>query len=253
MRRGRTARWSSLPPEIERELREGTSPSWVDQEYRVAFTAALQSSIYAEDLSRAHSEQRIVSEVGYDRGMPVQVGVDLGLTGAAVVAQGTAKGTWINVLWAWAWEDKALPEVITTIRALPYEVSHWVGPHDLEQRSDVTGEDRLAVARRLGVAFTVVPRVARIEERIDLVRRKFPMLRFDSRGSAPLLEALQHYRRKWNDKLKTFDAEPVHDKHSHLADAFGTLLSGWRSQGQRTGPREPARGVVVSPSRWGKL
>ena len=71
-----------------------------------------------------------------------------------------------------------------------------------------------------------MPHVARIEERIDLVRRKVPMLRFDSRGAAPLLEALQHYRRKENDKLKTFDPEPVHDTYSHLADALGTLLSG---------------------------
>jgi phage terminase large subunit len=127
------------------------------------------------------------------------------------------------------WRPKALPEVIATIRALPFHVAHWIGPHDLEQRNDTTGTDRLALARKLGVDFTVVPRVNRIEERIDLVRRKFPMLKFDAQGAAPLLEALQHYRRRWNDRLKTFDPEPVHDKYSHLADALGTLLSGWRS------------------------
>jgi hypothetical protein len=75
------------------------------------------------------------------------------------------------------------------------------------------------------------------------------MMRFDARGAAPLLEALQHYRRKWNDRLKTFDAEPVHDKHSHLADALGTLLSGWRDRStvKPAGWRpKPALGVYRS-------
>ena len=81
----------------------------------------------------------------------------------------------------------------------------------------------MTVFRRLG-RFTVVPRVPRVEERIDLVRRKFPTLRFDARGAAPLLEALQHYRRKWNDKLMTFDPEPVHDSYSQLAHALGNAL-----------------------------
>jgi hypothetical protein len=122
--------------------------------------------------------------------------VDLGMTGAAVIAQGSPRGLWINVLWAWSWEDASLPDVIGAVRRLPYDIGHWVGPHDLEQRSDLTGENRLTVARRLGIKFTVVPRVTRVEERIDLVRRKFSTLRFDARGAAPLLQALQHYRRK---------------------------------------------------------
>jgi hypothetical protein len=190
------------PAEIQRELDEGTSPSWIDQEYRVAFSANLQGAIYADALTKAQQDQRIEPGLVHDPSVLTQIGLDLGMTCAAVIAQGTPRGTWINVLWAWAWENKSLPEVIATVRALPYGVGHWSGPHDLEQRSDVTGDDRLAVARRLGVNFTVVPRVNRIEERIDLVRRKFPMLRFDARGAAPLLEALQHYRRKWNEKFE---------------------------------------------------
>jgi hypothetical protein len=220
------------PSEIARELAEGTSPSWVAQEYRVEFSANLQGAIYAEALTAAQRDGRIL-DVPHDPGTLTQVGLDLGMTGAAVIGQNSYRGQYVHVLWAWSWEDQSLPEVIATIRALPYGVAHWSGPHDLEQRSDVTGEDRLRVAAKLGVRFTVVPRVSRIEERIDLVRRKFPLIRFDARGAAPLLEALQHYRRRWNDKLKTFDAEPVHDKHSHLADAFGTLLSGWRQPSTR--------------------
>jgi hypothetical protein len=239
------------PSEIERELAEGTSPSWIDQEYRVAFSAALQGAIYAEDLTKAQREERIAAVIPHDPGTLTQIGLDLGLTGAAVIGQATwPTGKWIEILWSWSWENKTLPEVIQTVRALPYGVGHWVGPHDLEQRNDTTGEDRLSAARRLGVNFTVVPRVARIEDRIDLVRRKFPMMRFDARGAAPLLEALQHYRRRWNDKLKTFDAEPVHDKHSHLADALGTLLSGWRDRAVKPAGWRPAPAKGVLTDIW---
>src|SRR5262249_25913413 len=220
------------PSEIERELREGTAPSWIEQEYRVSFSANLQGSIYGDDLTRAQKEGRIV-DIPHDPSVLTQVGLDLGLTGGLVIAQGSPRGLWINVLYAMAWESKTLPDVIAAVRALPYNVGHWIGPHDLEQRNDMSGETRLMAAARLGVRFTVVPRVSRIEERIDLVKRKFPMCRFDPRGTAPLLEDLQHYRRRWNDKTKQFDPEPVHDKHSHLPDAFGTLLSGWRHHTNR--------------------
>jgi len=224
---------------IERELAEGAAPSWIDQEYHVQFSAALQGAIYAEQLTAAQREGRIL-DLGRDAGTIAQVGLDLGLTGAAVIAQSSTRGRWIEVLWSWAWEGRTLPEVIATIRATPYHVGHWIGPHDLEQGSDL-GETRLQVASRLGVRFTVVPRVSRVEERIDLVARKFPMVKFDPKGAAPLLEALQHYRRRWNDRLKTFDPEPVHDKHSHLADAFGTLLSGWKAHREPRDPPRPAR------------
>jgi hypothetical protein len=242
------------PEEIEREISEGTSRAWIDQEYRVMFSAALQGSIYGEDVTRAQREGRI-ADIPHDPALLTQVGLDLGLTGAAVIAQSSPRGTWINVLWAWKWDRRTLPEVITAVRALPYGVGHWIGPHDLEQGSDQTGEDRLTMARRLGVTFTVVPRVKRIEERIDLVCRRFPKLRFDARGTAPLLESLQHYRRRWNDKLKTFDAEPVHDQHSHLADAFGTLLSGYRERrdAREHDPRPKSR-INFNPldaSTWG--
>jgi len=221
------------PEELDRELREGTSPSWIRQEFFVEFTASLQGAIYAEDLTRVQQEGRIIDNLPHDPGVLTQIGLDLGLTGGAVIAQASPQGKWIEILWSWGWEDKSLPDVIAAIRSLPYHVGRWIGPHDLEQRNDTTGTDRLAVARKLGVNFTVVPRVSRVEERIDVVRRKFPMLKFDARGAAPLLEALQHYRRRWNDRLKTFDPEPVHDKYSHLADALGTLLSGWRSSAMK--------------------
>ncbi|MEZ5826797.1 MAG: hypothetical protein R3C97_19375, partial [Geminicoccaceae bacterium] len=34
------------------------------------------------------------------------------------------------------------------------------------------------------------------------------------------LEALRHYRREWNGKLRVWKARPVHDWSSHAADAF---------------------------------
>jgi len=227
------------PEELERELAEGTSPSWLDQEYRVAFSAALQGAIYVEDLTRVQQDGRIISEIPHDPGVLTQVGLDLGLTGAAVIGQSSPQGKYIEILWSWGWEDKALPEVIATIRNLPFHVAHWIGPHDLEQRNDLSGTDRLTLARKLGVSFTVVPRVSRVEERLEVVKRRFPMLKFDAKGAAPLLESLQHYRRRWNDRLKTFDPEPLHDKHSHLADALGTLLSGWKDRALRPAGWKP--------------
>ena len=37
------------------------------------------------------------------------------------------------------------------------------------------------------------------------------------------LNALRHYKRQFNARMNEFTATPVHDSHSHGADAFRTL------------------------------
>ena len=50
-----------------------------------------------------------------------------------------------------------------------------------------------------------------------------PRCYFDAEKTKPGLEALQHYRRDYNQRLNEFKATPVHDWASHGADAFRYL------------------------------
>jgi phage terminase large subunit len=76
----------------------------------------------------------------------------------------------------------------------------------------------------------VTPRISsglgqEVEEGIHAVRMLLARCWFDGAKCKPGLEALQHYRRDYNQRLNEFKATPVHDWASHAADAFRS--AGW--------------------------
>lgn len=92
-----------------------------------------------------------------------------------------------------------------------------------------TAMTRLEIARNLGIEFetqvvgdketTVVPMLS-VEDGINAVRMRFNSLWIDEKKCAPLLDALIHYRKKWNDAMGRFEEKPLHDWSSHLNDAL---------------------------------
>ena len=91
-----------------------------------------------------------------------------------------------------------------------------------------SGRSRLEVAAAYGLKFKVVPRVhsqvgEEVEEGIHAARMLFPLCWFDAEKCRAGLEALQHYRRDYNQRIQEFKATPVHDWASHGADAFRYL------------------------------
>lgn len=49
-----------------------------------------------------------------------------------------------------------------------------------------------------------------------------PRCYFDQSKCAKLITNLKNYRKTWDDKLGQFTSVPVHNEHSHGADAFRT-------------------------------
>src|SRR5262249_1766556 len=84
------------------------------------------------------------------------------------------------------------------------------------------GKSRLEVARGLGLTFEVVPNLD-FADGINAVRLLLPRCYFDQTKCAVGLESLRQYRRQFNARLSEFTGPPVHDRHSHAADAFRGL------------------------------
>ena len=98
---------------------------------------------------------------------------------------------------------------------------HW-GPHDIDVRELGSGLTRRQTAKALGIAFQVTPKI-QLEDGIHAARLLFRRCWFDEAKTQAGREALQHYRRDYNQRLKEFTATPVHDWASHGADAFRGL------------------------------
>jgi hypothetical protein len=78
-----------------------------------------------------------------------------------------------------------------------------------------------------------------VADGVDAVRNFLPRCWFDAERCEAGLEALTHYRKKWNDRFQQFEGTPEHDFASHGADAF--RLSGRSPQTAAAPEKETAR------------
>ena len=222
---------------VEQERREGQREEWIQQEYYVAFTAALVSSYYGAVLTKAEAEGRI-TDLPHRPERPVLTGWDLGIADATAILYIQEAGERLHVINAEEHEGLALPEILSRMQVHGYVFKRHYAPHDIEVRDYTAGVSRREVAQRLGVRFTTVPRRS-VAEGVDAVRRLFPRLVFDRRRCARLLHALGEYQKIWDAKGKTFRDAPLHSWASHYADALRTFAMGHSATRDPVDVRKP--------------
>src|SRR5205823_9192575 len=118
------------------------------------------------------------------------------------------RGERLDLFDADQYEALSLPEILSRVRARGYNIREWLAPHDIGQHEFGSGQTPLEIARNLGVAFRVAPRLD-VQTGIDAVRRLFGRLRFDRRRGAKLLEALGGCQKVWDARGRVFRAKPL--------------------------------------------
>lgn len=200
------------------------------QEFECSWEAAVKGAIFAREMEQARASGRITS-VPYDPALPVETTWDLGVGDAmAVWFTQSTRGGEIRCIDYLEGQGEGFPYYIKRLAEKGYVYGkHWA-PHDITVREMGSGRSRLEVANSQGLHFEVVPRFHteignEVEEGIHAVRMLFPRCWFDEVKCKDGLEALQHYRRDYNERLSEFKATPVHDWASHCADAFRYLAT----------------------------
>ena len=217
------------------------------QEFECSFEAAVKGAIYTKELEQLREGQRLM-RVPVDPTLPVDTDWDLGVKDStAIWFSQRLRGGDVRVVDYYEASGEGLPHYVQMLRAKGYTYGeHWA-PHDIQVKEFTgDGRSRLEVARSMGISFRVVPNIP-VEEGIHAVRMLLPLCVFDAERCKAGLEALQHYRRDYNQRLNEFKATPVHDWASHGADAFRYLAVRMRA------PRgaEPEPEPYVPIARWG--
>jgi hypothetical protein len=198
-----------------------------EQEFECSFTAAVKGSIYGKEIAAAQSR---IMTVPYDPALPVDTDWDLGMGDAMAVwfSQSTRSGE-VRLIDYHETSGEGFPQLAQVLRQKGYVYgTHWA-PHDIVVRDiSAGGKTRQEVAQGFGIRFEATPRLYQgsgqeVEEGIHAVRMLLPRCYFDKEKTKAGLEALQHYRRDYNERLNEFKATPVHDWSSHAADAFRGL------------------------------
>jgi len=220
------------------------------QEYLCDWNAAILGAFYAFEMARLRAEGRVL-DIEALPDLPVHRAWDLGMTDDTSIWWFQTVGAQIFVLdhhatsgiGLEAWRDK----IAEKHREHGWKHGNDYVPHDAKVKEMGTGRTRIETMMSLGLRPMLVPN-ASIEDGRNAVRRTLPLCVFHPRCETGGLDALEQYRREWDDEKKAFRANAVHDWTSHPADSFRYLALSWQRQARPERP-EPklVSGWVIPP------
>jgi len=217
------------------------------QEYMCDWNAAILGAFYAYEMALVRAENRII-DIDAQPGVPVHRAWDLGMTDDTSIWFYQMVGSQIFILDHYATSGVGL-EHYRDIIEMRYRDRGWTHgedhvPHDAKVKEMGTGRTRVETMRLLGLKPILVPN-ASIEDGRNAVRRTLPLCVFHPRTEVGGIDALEQYRREWDDEKKAFRANAVHDWTSHPADSFRYLALAWRAPPPRVVTPPP-----LLPSGW---
>ncbi len=180
----------------------------------------VEGAIYAREIVEA-IEKRRVGPVPYDPSLPVHTIWDLGWNDAMSIILVQKLPSAVMVIGYIEDSFRTYAEYIAQLKDLRYVWgTDWL-PHDGASKSPVMGKSAEQVLTALGRRVKIIPR-SDVETGIRAARMMFPRVYFDTVGAARLVDCLKRYRRAVPSTTGEPGA-PVHDEHSHGADAFRGL------------------------------
>lgn len=202
------------------------------QEYYCSFEAALPGAIWGEALTKVTVEDRI-RDVPHETEFPVFTAWDLGRDDDTAIWFYQVVAGELRIIDYYANNFKEIPHYCEILRDRSlkhgYQYGmHWV-PHDAKpKRLGMGGKSILQQLLDEDVGnFAIVPNLS-IEDGIQAGNATLPRCYFDREKCDKGVEHLKAYCRKYDEAKKTFSTTPVHDSHSHAADAFRYLSLTWR-------------------------
>ena len=221
-------RWQDtgvLPMHEIESARRDMSPEQFAREYECSFAAGIEGAYYARALDDAATEGRITS-VKVDPRFPVVTGWDLGFGDATAIWCAQAVGGEVRILRYLEDRGRKLADYHEMLVATKLNIAQDYLPHDAAAHELIAGKSREETLRSLGRPIRVMPAI-RKDDQIEAVRNLLPRCVFDE-SCAPGIRHLRHFRQRPRAKgaLQTEGTAPLHDEHSHGADAFAVLAAG---------------------------
>ncbi len=214
--------------EMIAEMGQDDGEAKFSQEWLCSWDAALVGSYYSREFQAIDQDKRI-TDVAYDPGLPVYTAWDLGVGDQTAIwfAQ-VDQGGMVKVIDYEVASGVSVDHYAKIVLGKPYIYKEHIVPHDAAARdwSAMGGKTRLDILRSLGISpLNHLPRDD-VDDGIQAVRRLLARCVFDETKTASGVSALRAYRREWSDKYKRFEPKPLHDWASDPADAFRYLALG---------------------------
>lgn len=215
-----------LPAEFLAQEKARMSPAKYAQEYMNDWHQGVTGSYYGESLKYIEQDGQITS-VPYDPMLLTYVAMDIGVRDATslIFFQLAGEGIQVRIIDCYSNNNLGLDHYIKVMQDKPYRYSPqgYFAPHDMRVREFGDGAiTRYEKGRQLGIDFTVLEQISFMDG-IDNVRMTFPRLWIDKNKCRSLIDALENYRREWDEEKQIHHDKPIHNWASHYADSLRYL------------------------------
>jgi phage terminase large subunit len=183
--------------------------------------AALEGAVYARELRLAQAEGRI-RNVPYDAAKPVHTFFDLGWADNTSIWFAQTVGNELRLIDYYSNNQMPIQHYIGVLQNKGYMyATDWL-PHDAKAKTLATGRSVEEILLAAGRKVRIVPNLS-VSDGINAARTVMNRCYFDEQKCAEGLQSLRHYRYDVDGDTKQFSGRPLHDYHSHAADAFRYL------------------------------
>lgn len=188
------------------------------QEFECDWIANIEGTIYGRLVKEAEDKGRL-TKITYDPSLPVNTVWDLGVGDSTAIIFYQQLGNTVQIIDYYENNREGLPHYVKIVKEKDYIYENHYAPHDIEVTEFSLGKTRREVAYQLGINFRILPKLP-LEDGIHAAKMILPRCYIDLDNCQPLVDALRHYHRRYNEKMRMFSNKPVHDWSSHACDAF---------------------------------
>jgi phage terminase large subunit len=211
--------------DLQREMGEDQ----YQQEFECSFEAAIKGAFYADEMRTMLAEGRI-RPIKIETDVRVHTAWDLGVSDSTAIWFIQCVGRERRLIDYYEGSGVGLDHYAQVLHDKRLQYGWKYGdhyfPHDVAVRELSSGISRRESLARVGIEATAVPQ-SNVLDGINLVRRMLRRTWIDCNRCERGIEALRQYRREYDDKLKDWRRNPLHDWTSHGADALRTFACGY--------------------------
>jgi len=208
--------------DIDDERLSGMSEELVQQEFFCSFEAGVSGAYFSVQIAQARKDDRFTN-IPIHSDIPVDTYWDLGMDDSTTIWFAQDVGREIHLIDYCEASGEGLPYYVKILSDKRYLYGRHYAPHDIKVRELGSGRTRLQTARRLGLNFEVAKKISYKEDGIEASRNIFSHCWFDIKRCARGIDALENYKKEFDEKRKVYVSSPVHDWATHGADAFQTM------------------------------
>ena len=225
-------------------------PEMMKQEYpstpKEAFESANEGLYYGAQLAKIRSSGGLC-RVPYDDSSVVHTAWDIGLDDfTAIWCFQVNRGGNVSIINYYENWDEGAAHYCDWLNRQRYRFGRHILPHDARKRDMGAKTQYIDYITPLLDGKFVVLDIKECDklEGIQTVRSILARCVFDEEKTGKGFKHLEAYKKVWDDRLGCYKNTPLHDEHSHAADAFRYLAVGLKSLERKDkGPEDDIKAI----------